>query len=141
MFSHLVGRLPDGTAIIGALRDRAPVLGSALSQVLAAASRLPGHHRLRIGPLGLTDVTALIRREAGHDPDDAVARAIHARTAGNPFFVRELSRLLSADGALRETARPHRRGSVHRARRRSRPDGRPRRPHARPAARRRAHRP
>ncbi|MFG1871566.1 BTAD domain-containing putative transcriptional regulator [Micromonospora arborensis] len=102
LFSHLAGRLPDGTAIIGALRDRAPVLGSALSQVLATASRLPGHHRLRLGPLGLTDVTTLIRDEAGHAPDDAVARAIHARTAGNPFFVRELSRLLSKDGALSE---------------------------------------
>ncbi|MFB9207552.1 hypothetical protein ACFFV7_40650 [Nonomuraea spiralis] len=100
--------------IIGALRDldgrfqvpigerelRAPTPGSGLSRVLAAAGRLPGHRRIRLGPLGLTDVTELIRRETGHDPGAEVARGIHARTAGNPFFVQELSRLLSDGGSL-----------------------------------------
>ncbi|MFD8078341.1 BTAD domain-containing putative transcriptional regulator [Streptomyces sp. NPDC059718] len=100
LLQHLAGRLPRGTAIIGALRDRAPTLGPDLSRVLAAASRRPGHRRFRLGPLGLSDVTELIRTEAGQVPGDAVARAIHARTSGNPFFVRELSRLLSGDGAI-----------------------------------------
>lgn len=100
LFAHLAVRLPPGTAIIGALRDRAPTLSAGLSQVLAAASRLPGHRRFRLGPLGLGDVAELVRREAGVDPGDGVARAVHARTAGNPFFVRELSRLLSEAGAL-----------------------------------------
>ncbi|GIF23822.1 DNA-binding SARP family transcriptional activator/HAMP domain-containing protein [Actinoplanes tereljensis] len=100
LFSHLAGRLPPRTAIIGALRDRAPTLGSGLAQVLAAASRLPGHRRFRLGPLGLVDVAELIRHEAGHDPGDEVARAVLARTAGNPFFVRELSRLIDEAGAL-----------------------------------------
>ncbi|MDT3445849.1 BTAD domain-containing putative transcriptional regulator [Pseudofrankia sp. BMG5.37] len=100
LFSHLAARLPPGTAIIGALRDRAPTLASVLSQVLASASRLPGHRRIRLGPLALTDVAELIRHEAGHDPGDAVTRAIYARTSGNPFFVRELSRFLSEAGAL-----------------------------------------
>jgi DNA-binding SARP family transcriptional activator len=94
LLSHLAGRLPNGTSIIGALRDRAPTLGSGLSRVLAVASRLPGHRRFRLGPLDPTGVAELIRRETGHDPGDDVARTIHARTAGNPFFVRELSRLL-----------------------------------------------
>ncbi|MEU6341986.1 BTAD domain-containing putative transcriptional regulator [Streptomyces sp. NPDC046977] len=100
LLDHLAGRLPRGTAIIGALRDRAPALGPDLSRVLAAASRRPGHRRFRLGPLGLADVTELVRHEAGQDPGDAVARAIHARTSGNPFFVRELSRLLSGGGAI-----------------------------------------
>ncbi|WP_432828801.1 BTAD domain-containing putative transcriptional regulator [Dactylosporangium sp. CA-092794] len=100
LFGHLAGRLPAGTAIIGALRDRAPTPGSDLSRVLAAASRLPGHRRIRLGPLGLTDVAELIRRETGHEPGADVARDIHVRTAGNPFFVRELSRLLSDRGAI-----------------------------------------
>jgi DNA-binding SARP family transcriptional activator len=100
LFGHLTARLPAGTVIIGALRDRAPTPGSDLSRVLAAASRLPGHRRIRLGPLGLTDVTELIRRETGHDPGAEVARGIHARTAGNPFFVQELSRLLSDGGSL-----------------------------------------
>jgi DNA-binding SARP family transcriptional activator len=100
LFAHLAVRLPPGTAIIGALRDRAPTLSSELSQVLAAASRLPGHRRFRLGPLGLGDVADLIRHEAGQEPGDGVVRAVHARTAGNPFFVRELSRLLGEAGAL-----------------------------------------
>jgi DNA-binding SARP family transcriptional activator len=100
LFGHLAGRLPTGTVIIGALRDRAPTPGSGLSRMLAEASRLPGHRRIRLGPLGLTDVTELIRRETGHDPGAEVARGIHARTAGNPFFVQELSRLLSEGGSL-----------------------------------------
>jgi DNA-binding SARP family transcriptional activator len=100
LFGHLAGRLPTGTAIIGALRDRAPRPGSDLSRVLAAASRLASHRRIRLGPLSLADVAELVRREAGHEPGAGVARRIHVRTAGNPFFVRELSRLLIDRGAL-----------------------------------------
>lgn len=100
LLAHVAVRLRPGTAIIGALRDRAPVLSPELSQVLAAASRQPGHRRFRLGPLGPGDVAELIRHEAGLDPGDGLAHAVHARTAGNPFFVRELSRLLSEAGAL-----------------------------------------
>ncbi|WP_218136314.1 BTAD domain-containing putative transcriptional regulator [Nonomuraea jiangxiensis] len=100
LFGHLAGRLPTGTAIIGALRDRAPTPGPDLSRVLAAASRLPSHRRIQLGPLSLTDVAELIRRETGQEPGADIARNIHVRTAGNPFFVRELSRLLSDRGAL-----------------------------------------
>ncbi|MEU1301973.1 ATP-binding protein [Streptomyces shenzhenensis] len=100
LLQHLAGRLPQGTAIIGALRDRAPTLSPDLSRVLAAVSRRPGHRRFRLGPLGPADVAELIRHEAGQDPGDAVVRAIHARTSGNPFFVRELSRLLGRVGAI-----------------------------------------
>jgi DNA-binding SARP family transcriptional activator len=108
LFNHLAARLPQSTAIIAALRDRAPTPSSDLSQSLAAAGRLPGHRRFRLGPLPLTDVAELIRNEAGETPADAVTRAIHARTAGNPFFVRELSRLLSEAGRLddAETSAP-----------------------------------
>ncbi|HEY8980826.1 MAG TPA: BTAD domain-containing putative transcriptional regulator [Streptomyces sp.] len=100
LLRHLAGRLPRRTAIIGALRDRAPALSPDLSRVLADAGRRPGHRRFRLGPLGPADVAELIRHEAGQDPGDAVAHAIHARTSGNPFFVRELSRLLSGAGAI-----------------------------------------
>ena len=100
LFTHVASRLPPGSAIIGALRDRAPVPTSGLSQVLAAVSRRPGHRRLRLGPLSALDVAELVRSESGSDPGDDVTRAIHARTAGNPFFVLELSRLLSEAGTL-----------------------------------------
>ncbi|WP_431919644.1 BTAD domain-containing putative transcriptional regulator [Nonomuraea jabiensis] len=110
LFGHLAARLPTGTAIIGALRDRVPTPGPDLSRVLAAASRLPNHRRIQLGPLSLTDVAELIRRETGHEPGADTARNIHVRTAGNPFYVRELSRLLSDRGALSDDAASARAG-------------------------------
>jgi len=104
LLSHLTARLPGGTAVIGALRDRAPVPGSELGRMLAAASRLPFHRRVRLGPLDPAEVAELVRRETGQDPSPGAARSIHARTAGNPFFVRELSRLLADGGVLTEAA-------------------------------------
>lgn len=110
LFGHLAARMPRGTALVGALRDRAP--GSELSRTLAAASRVPGHRRLRLGPLDVAEVAELVRRETGKAPSEGAARTIHARTAGNPFFVRELSRLL-AGGLTEDTARAGVPSTVH----------------------------
>ncbi|MFG2051994.1 BTAD domain-containing putative transcriptional regulator [Micromonospora sp. NPDC048935] len=104
LFSYLTARLPGGIAVIGALRDRAPMPGPELGRMLATASRLPGHRRIRLGPLGPAEVAELVRLETGHAPDLGAARIIHARTAGNPFLVRELSRLLADGGTLTENA-------------------------------------
>ncbi|WP_020572321.1 AAA family ATPase [Parafrankia discariae] len=104
MFSHLAARLPDSTTVIGALRDRVPVSGSELSRMLAAASRLSRHRRIRLGPLGPTEVAELVHRETGQVPGSGVVRGIHARTAGNPFFVRELARFLAEGGDITEDA-------------------------------------
>ncbi|MEX5635629.1 ATP-binding protein [Parafrankia sp. FMc2] len=104
MFGHLATRLPGGTVIIGALRDRGPVTGSELARMLATASRLPRHRRIRLGPLDPAEVAELVRRETGQVPGFGVAHSIHARTAGNPFFVRELSRFLADGGVLTEDA-------------------------------------
>ncbi|MFG1996401.1 ATP-binding protein [Actinoplanes sp. NPDC048988] len=93
LFDHLVARLSGGTLVIGALRDRAPVPGPELLHTLAAASRVPHHRRIQLGPLRPADVAELVRRETGRRPAGDEARRLHARTAGNPFFVRELSRL------------------------------------------------
>ncbi|WP_194820708.1 AAA family ATPase [Micromonospora sp. S-DT3-3-22] len=95
LISHLAARLPAGTTLVGALRDHAPTPGSALSRMLATVSRLPGHQRIRLGNLTETEVAELIRRETGSTPTPESTRGILARTAGNPFFVRELSRLLT----------------------------------------------
>ena len=52
----------------------------------------------------MTDVAALVHRETGQRPSAGAARASMTRTAGNPFFVRELSRLLADGGALTAAA-------------------------------------
>lgn len=90
LFRHLAECLPDRVVVIGALRDRAPVPGPELARTLAAASRVADHRRILLGPFGPDDVAELIRRESGHDPDPDVVAAVHTRTAGNVFFVREL---------------------------------------------------
>ncbi|MEV6801697.1 AAA family ATPase [Micromonospora rifamycinica] len=95
LVGHLATRLPGGTALIGALRDRAPTPGSALSRMLATVSRLPGHQRVHLGNLNEAEVAELIRRETGAAPTADATRGILSRTGGNPFFVRELSRLLA----------------------------------------------
>ncbi|GAA0943688.1 hypothetical protein GCM10009554_37180 [Kribbella koreensis] len=97
LFDHVVARLPAGTAVVAALRNRDPSLGLELARTLAATSRIRGHRRLLVGPLAQSGVAELMRRETGDLPAAEVSRAVHARTAGNPFFVQEVARLL-ADG-------------------------------------------
>ena len=98
LFEHLASRLPSCTALVGAARDHGPAPGMDLVRTLAAVSRDPRHRRLRLDALRPADVAELVLREDGITLRPAAARSIHARTSGNPFFVRELSKLL-AEGA------------------------------------------
>jgi DNA-binding SARP family transcriptional activator/tetratricopeptide (TPR) repeat protein len=100
LFSHLAARLPDGTAIVSALRDRAPGVGSELSRVLALACRQPGYRRLQLGPLDQEATAELVLQVTGQFPTIGVAEIIHSRTDGNPFFIRELTRVLAVGGGL-----------------------------------------
>jgi len=100
LFTHVAAQLPARTAILLAARDRAPAPGRELSRALAAAGRVPGHRRVRLGPLDPADTGELVRHETGREPSPATVLGIHSRTAGNPFFIRELSRTLVGDSAL-----------------------------------------
>ncbi|GIH19571.1 BTAD domain-containing putative transcriptional regulator [Rugosimonospora africana] len=102
LFSHLGTRLPAATTLMGVLRDRAPAPSSELSQTLSKISRAQGHRRVRLKQLTLDEVTELVRRETGQEPDPEAVDDIYARTEGNAFFVRELCRLLADRGALSE---------------------------------------
>ncbi|MBB2946598.1 DNA-binding SARP family transcriptional activator [Actinoplanes lutulentus] len=102
LFGHLVSRLPAGVVVAGSLRNQAPLPGSELARTLAAAARVPGHRRLSLGSLGPAEVAELVRHETGVDADPSVSEAIHARTDGNPFFVRELARLLGGGDLSRD---------------------------------------
>lgn len=102
LLTQLTSQIPANTMLFGALRDRASTPGTELARMLGAASRVPGHRRIALGPLELGDVIELVRRETGHPPSPAAARSLLARTDGNPLFVRELSRLLAKDGVITE---------------------------------------
>ncbi|MFI5959003.1 ATP-binding protein [Cryptosporangium sp. NPDC051539] len=95
LFGHLAARLPAGTLLAGAFRTHAPVPGSDLTRMLAGVSRVPGHRRIRLGPLDRSAVAELVQRETGRAPGVDAAEALHVRTGGNPFYVRELARLLA----------------------------------------------
>ncbi len=96
LFGHLGGQLPAGVALIGAFRTHAPVPGSELTRMLAGVSRVAGHRRIHLGPLDQDEVTELVHLVTGRMPTPVASHDIRARTGGNPFFVRELSRLLTA---------------------------------------------
>ena len=57
--------------------------------------------QIALEPLGPTDTAQMLRELVGEDPSlDGLADLIHERTAGNPFFIEEIVRELSENGAL-----------------------------------------
>jgi DNA-binding SARP family transcriptional activator len=55
--------------------------------------------RVYLGGLPAADVRDLVRATLGRDVPAPAAAAIHRRSGGNPFFVRELARLFDADAS------------------------------------------
>ena len=98
LFAHLAVRLPRGVALVGSFRDRAPAPRGDLTRMLANASRVPGVRRIRLAPLAPVEAAELIAIETHREPGADTVDDIYRRTAGNPFFVQELTRLLVHDG-------------------------------------------
>lgn len=69
-------------------------LAGTLGDIIRHGKRLP------LRGLHERDVAEIVARVAGRRPPDRVVRAIHQATEGNPFFVDEVVRLLSAEGRL-----------------------------------------
>ena len=87
--------------VIGTYREaeaRDPQLAGALGDITRHGRRLP------LRGLPERDVGALVERVAGRRPPERVVRAIHDATEGNPFFIDEVVRLLSAEGRLDEAS-------------------------------------
>ena len=60
-----------------------------------------GYRSLTLKPLAQDDTRELLRDIAGEDPSlDGLEEPIHARTAGNPFFVEEIVRELVESGSF-----------------------------------------
>jgi DNA-binding SARP family transcriptional activator len=84
------GHLSERLAVIGAYRE-----DEAEAHLYSAFSDLRRHcdvDRIELGGLALADVAALIGSAFETRAAAAQARAIHDRTGGNPFYVRELAR-------------------------------------------------
>jgi hypothetical protein len=55
---------------------------------------------MTLGGLSPGEVARMMTAVLGAEPDERLARVVHDRTAGNPFFVVELLRLLGSEGRL-----------------------------------------
>jgi class 3 adenylate cyclase len=74
-----------------------------LAEMLADLRREPGVERLALSGLDEQSVADFLEHTAGHaldDPGIALARAVHAETEGNPFFIGEVLRHLFEQGAI-----------------------------------------
>ena len=89
---RFVGR--GGLLLAGAYRDAPLDLGHPLVDTLAVLCRQAGYEHLGLGGLSRGEVADYLARTTRQPPPEALARAIHAETGGNPFYVRELWRHL-----------------------------------------------
>ena len=100
LLEHLGTRLPAGTAVLVGLRPPTAHSPLQLAQALGTLARTPHHERIALQPLPPEGVALVVEQETGVRPDATTALAIHARTGGNAFFVREVARLLHRTGRL-----------------------------------------
>jgi class 3 adenylate cyclase/tetratricopeptide (TPR) repeat protein len=94
---------PMRLLIVGTYRDTELHHDHPLVELLADLRRETGIERISLSGFDQGAVAGYIAEVAGHELDDeglALARAIHAETEGNPFFVREILRHLRETGAI-----------------------------------------
>jgi class 3 adenylate cyclase/tetratricopeptide (TPR) repeat protein len=88
--------------VLGTYRDIELDRDHPLRRTLAELARAPAARTLSLGGLPEPEVAQLIETITGQVPREAVARAIHGETEGNPLFVTEVVRLLASEGVLNE---------------------------------------
>ena len=86
--------------LIGTYRDIELSRGHPLSQTLGELARERLFERVLLRGLSPEDVERFIEATCAFAPDQAFVHAVHAQTEGNPFFVDEVVRLLTEEGAL-----------------------------------------
>ena len=90
---------PDAGRLLIITTYRSTEIPAALTAALGRAARLEPT-RVHLGGLTGPQVRELVEATTDREPTDADVRAIHTRSAGNPFFVRALTRLWETDPAL-----------------------------------------
>ncbi len=111
--AHFLERLVDDVTdghllVVGAWRsDRVKDAPGALQRWLRGSG---GHdiYRLHLRPLGLRAVEAFVRDAIQGTPSESLARQIHHKTEGNPYFVREMLDRLVRDRLVRFDERTRR---------------------------------
>ena len=78
--------------LVGVHRDERFAPEHPLTAVVGEAARLEVGEVLRVERLAQDEVARILAALVGRPPPPAVAHAVHARTAGNPFFVVQVAR-------------------------------------------------
>jgi class 3 adenylate cyclase len=103
LLQFVAGELAESRVLIlGCYRDVDPTPTDALASALAQLGREPVTRMLSLSGLAERDVGAFIEVSTGVEPSETLVASIRRETEGNPFFVGELLRLLSAEGRLTE---------------------------------------
>ncbi|MEU5727252.1 BREX system ATP-binding domain-containing protein [Micromonospora sp. NPDC047738] len=97
LLTHLAGglsRLP--ILVLATMRAEPGDHDQPLREMLGALANERGVERVTLPPFSAADVRDYLRSGAV-EPDVAVVAALHERTGGNPFYLRELLRLLASE--------------------------------------------
>ena len=91
-------------ALVAAYRDEDAPAKPAFSRALGRLATVPGVEEITLGGLDRDAAAACVQAIAGRTVAPEVATVLHARTGGNPFFLGELVRMLSAERTLDDVA-------------------------------------
>lgn len=98
------GLTDERVLLVLTMRDGEDARREPVVALLAAAARRRGTRRLRLDGLDATATAALLTEVSGHPVDGELARIVHSRVEGNPFYAIELQRLLDAEGLVDATS-------------------------------------
>ncbi|MBI4514808.1 MAG: AAA family ATPase [Deltaproteobacteria bacterium] len=90
--------------VLATYRDTDVRPQQALTHALGDLVRAPNSQRIELAGLEAGDVARFVERVLGQTPPVSLVSAIHRQTEGNPFFVTEVVRFLSASGQLAQLA-------------------------------------
>lgn len=88
--------------VIGTYSDVALGRHHPLAQTLAELAREDLGQRIHIRGLSQRDVSRFIEGTTGFQPCEALVSEVYRKTEGNPFFIKEIVRLLASDGRLQQ---------------------------------------
>ena len=94
LLAHLERRAP--VAILATYRQSEVTDDHPLLALLMRLRAGRGFERLDLGGLAEREVAQLVEAWSGSHPDEGFSQALHRKTAGNPFYVSEVLRQLSA---------------------------------------------
>ena len=98
VLAHVASRLGEGPLlIVGTHRESAEDVTPALQKTLAEVARVKDAVHLGLSGLDAGAVHEQLTQIAGREVPGDLAERVRARTAGNPFFVGEVGRLLLRD--------------------------------------------